>query len=93
MATHLRDAARVLATFGAPIGMTLGHPFRQSFIRGHWTTGIVLISACTFFVPEGTGRIVENARDVKVIVSLSASGNAVIKQVLVDGAPFDPGDR
>ena len=44
----------------------------------------------TFFVPEGTGHIVENARDVKVVVSLSSSGNAVIKQVLVDGRPFDP---
>ena len=47
----------------------------------------------TFFVPEGTGRIVETARDVKVVVSLSADGRAVIKQVLVDGAPFDPDDR
>lgn len=44
----------------------------------------------TFFVPEGTGHIVENASDVKVVVSLSASGNAVIKEVLVDGQPFDP---
>ena len=44
----------------------------------------------TFFVPEGTGHIVENASDVKVVVSLSASGNAVIKTVLVDGQPFDP---
>lgn len=47
----------------------------------------------TFFVPEGTGHIVERARDVKVVVSLSASGNAVIKQVLVDGRPFDPRQR
>ena len=45
----------------------------------------------TFFVPEGTGHIVERAQDVKVVVSLSASGNAVIKQVLVDGEPFDSG--
>jgi len=43
----------------------------------------------TFFVPEGTGHIVENARDVKVVVALSASGYAVIKEVLVDGRPFD----
>ena len=47
----------------------------------------------TFFVPEGTGHIVENASDVKVVVSLSSSGNAVIKQVLVDGRPFDPSAR
>lgn len=45
----------------------------------------------TFFVPEGTGHIVERAQDVKVVVSLSASGNAVIKMVLVDGRPFEPG--
>ena len=44
----------------------------------------------TFFVPEGTGHIVENAADVKVVVSLSSSGNAVIKEVLVDGEPFAP---
>jgi uncharacterized membrane-anchored protein len=44
-------------------------------------------------VPEGTGHIVERARDVKVVVSLSASGNAVIKTVLIDGAPFDPDSR
>lgn len=44
----------------------------------------------TFFLPEGTGHIVERAQDVKVVVSLSASGNAVIKTVLVDGQPFDP---
>ena len=28
----------------------------------------------TFFVPEGTGHIVERAQDVKVVVSLSAVG-------------------
>lgn len=42
----------------------------------------------TFFVPEGTGHIVENASDVKVVVSLSSSGNAAIKEVLVDGRLF-----
>ena len=47
----------------------------------------------TFFVPEGTGHIVENASDVKVVVSLSSSGRAVIKEVLVDGRPFDPARR
>ena len=47
----------------------------------------------TFFVPEGTGHIVEDARDVKVVVSLSASGDAVIKTVLVDGLPFNPNDN
>ena len=44
----------------------------------------------TYFVPEGTGRIVETADDVKVVVSVDGNGNAVIKDVLVDGEPFDP---
>ena len=47
----------------------------------------------TFFVPEGTGHIVENASDVKVVVSLDERGNAVIKELLVDGAPFAPEGR
>ena len=41
-----------------------------------------------FFVPEGTGRIIERAQDVKVVVSLDDRGQGVIKRVLVDGAPF-----
>lgn len=44
----------------------------------------------TYFVPEGTGHIVERARDVKVVVSVDRNGNAVIKDLLVDGQPFDP---
>lgn len=44
----------------------------------------------TFFVPEGTGHIVEDAGDVKVVVSLGDGGQAVIKDVLVDGLPFNP---
>ena len=44
----------------------------------------------TYFVPEGTGRIVETAEDVKVVVSIDGNGNAVIKDVLVDSEPFDP---
>ena len=44
----------------------------------------------TYFVPEGTGHIIERAQDVKVVVKLDADGNAIIKQVLVDGDPFDP---
>ena len=64
------------------------------FIRGRVTDRRRLDFAIgTFFVPEGAGHIVERARDVKVVVSLNASGNAVIKQVLVDGRPFDPEAR
>ena len=44
----------------------------------------------TYFVPEGTGRIVERAQDVKVVVSVDEDGNAVIKDMLVDGETFDP---
>ena len=44
----------------------------------------------TYFVPEGAGRIIETAADVKVIVSLDDQGNAVIKELLVNGAPFAP---
>ena len=64
------------------------------FIRGHVDDrGRLDFGIGTFFVPEGTGHIVEDARDVKVVVSLSASGSAVIKEVLVDGEPFAPEGR
>ena len=53
--------------------------------RGHADFGIG-----TYFIPEGTGRIIEGARDVKVVVNLNSDGNAIIKRVLVDGEPFDP---
>ena len=67
------------------------HVAREVFIkgridrRGHADFGIG-----TYFVPEGTGRIIERAQDVKVVVSVDGDGNAVIKDVLVDGEPFDP---
>lgn len=44
----------------------------------------------SYFVPEGSGHIIEGARDVKVKVAVDSSGNAAIKQVLVDGKPFKP---
>ena len=44
----------------------------------------------TYFVPEGTGHIIERAQDVKVVVNVDSDGSAIIKQVLVDGKPFDP---
>ena len=44
----------------------------------------------TYFLPEGTGRIIEDAADVKVVASVDGNGVAVIKDVLVDGAPFTP---
>ncbi len=42
----------------------------------------------TYFVPEGTGRLVERSRDVKVVVSVDGRGKAVIKDVLLDAVPF-----
>ena len=45
----------------------------------------------TYFVPEGTGLAIERAGDVKVVVSVDKRGKAVIKDVLVDGKPFEPG--
>lgn len=45
----------------------------------------------TYFVPEGTGHIIERAQDVEVVVALDDRGQAVIKSVLVDGAPFAAG--
>ena len=53
--------------------------------RGHADFGIG-----TYFVPEGTGHIVERAQDMKVVVRVDGDGNAVIKDVLVDGEPFGP---
>lgn len=44
----------------------------------------------TFFVPEGTGHIIEQSTDVKVNISVDGRGNAVIKELLVDGKPFNP---
>jgi hypothetical protein len=44
----------------------------------------------SYFVPEGSGHIIEEARNVKVRVAIDSSGNAVIKGLLVDGEPFKP---
>lgn len=44
----------------------------------------------TFFIPEGTGHIIERSRDVKVLASINSNGSAVIEDLIVDGLPFDP---
>jgi uncharacterized membrane-anchored protein len=41
-----------------------------------------------YFVPEGEGREIERAQDIKVRVSLDRSGKATIKGLIIDGAPF-----
>ena len=62
----------------------------KTYIRGEVAArGRLDFGIGTYFVPEGTGHIIENAQDVKVAVSLDRSGNAAIKRVLVDGLPFD----
>ncbi len=44
----------------------------------------------TYFVPEGTGGVIERAEDVKVKVAVDADGSVIIREVLVDGRPFVP---
>ena len=63
----------------------------RTYIRGEVNAqGRLDFGIGTYFVPEGTGHIIENAADVKVAVSLDAGGRAVIKRVLVDGVEFAP---
>ena len=63
----------------------------EVFIKGTVDrSGMLDFGIGTYFVPEGTGGIIERARDVKVEVVVDSRGNAVIKRVLVDGVPFDP---
>ncbi len=61
------------------------------FIKGTVTRpGRLEFGIDTYFIPEGTGRIIERAGDVKVRVAISSGGTAVIEELLVDGEPFDP---
>ncbi len=63
----------------------------EVFIRGRIDRmGHADFGIGTYFVPEGTGHIVERAQDVKVVVRVDRNGNAVIKDLLVDGEPFEP---
>lgn len=65
------------------------------YIKGRvtraWRTGLdIEYGIESYFVPEGSGHIIERARDVKVRAAIDSSGNAVIKGLLVDGEPFSP---
>ena len=61
------------------------------FLKGTVTSrGRVDFGIGTFFVPEGSGREIERAQDVKVRAAVSKGGSAVIKDLLVDGVLFDP---
>ena len=63
----------------------------EVIIRG-WlqTNGRIDFGIGTYFVPEGTGRAVEQARDVKIRVSLSDDGDATVTGVILDGEDFSP---
>ena len=66
-------------------------PASQVFIKGRTDSRERLdFGIGTYFVPEGTGHIIEQAQDVKVVVNLDSDGNAIIEEVLVDGQPFNP---
>ena len=41
-----------------------------------------------YFVPEGEGREIERADDLKVRVSINESGKAIIKNLIVDGGTY-----
>jgi uncharacterized membrane-anchored protein len=71
---------------------SLGYPSDEEFvIKGTVDhQGLLGFGIGTYFVPEGTGHIIERARDVDVRVSVDGRGSAVIKEVLVDGEPFNP---
>ncbi len=61
----------------------------QLFLTGYADdSGWLDFGIGTYFVPEGTGHIVERAGDVKVRVFVDRDGDAVIDDVLVDGVPF-----
>ena len=41
-----------------------------------------------YFVPEGEGREIERADDLKVRISINKSGKAIIKNLIVDGETY-----
>ena len=60
------------------------------FLKGKITNqGRLDFGLGTYFIPEGSGHIIERSRDVKVRVAVSSGGTAVIDELLVDGQPFD----
>ncbi|MDP6548874.1 MAG: GDYXXLXY domain-containing protein [Dehalococcoidia bacterium] len=64
---------------------------KEVFIKGFvGRPGMLEFGIGTYFVPEGTGLLIERAQDLKVRVAISSGGAALIKEVLVDGQPFEP---
>ena len=63
----------------------------EVFIRGELqSAGRIDFGIGTYFVPEGTGRAVEEAGDVKIKVSLSDDGDATVTGLILDGKEFSP---
>ena len=63
----------------------------EVFIRGQMqSSGRIDLGIGTYFVPEGTGREIERARDLKIRVSVSDNGDATVTGVIVDGEDFAP---
>ena len=84
----LREAGDVWAAGGYHLDERPGRPV---VIRGEMTNeGWLDFGIGTYFVPEGTGQSIEQAEDVRVKVVVTQDGSAVIKEVLVDGEPFQP---
>ena len=70
-------------------------PETDLFIKGrvtHSKDGIIMVEYDIeqYFVPEGRGKEIENADDVKVRVSINRSGTAAIKELIVDGEVWRP---
>jgi uncharacterized membrane-anchored protein len=63
----------------------------EVFIRGAMQpNGRIDFGIGTYFVPEGTGKAIEWADDVKIRVSLSDDGDATVTGVILDGEDFSP---
>ncbi|MBT8200692.1 MAG: GDYXXLXY domain-containing protein [Acidimicrobiia bacterium] len=66
------------------------NPDWDRFIRGtQIREGTIEYGIEAYFVPEGRGLEIERAQDVDVVVALDEGGNAVIKEIIVDGNVWD----
>ena len=70
-------------------------PYADRYIKGRATqmrNGTVTIEYGIeqYFLPEGRGKEIETADDVKVWVSINRSGAAAIKELIVDGTVWRP---
>lgn len=73
------------------------HPFeevgaiiRGTVVRAGTETVRVEYGIEQYFVPEGSGGVVEQSLDVDVAVAMDGDGGAVIRHIIVDGEVWDP---